>query len=952
MAINKKAILLILLTLQTFYVFSQNLDFFSDSIRARVLNRKAIILGMNSMHLQALNTFFYSLELRKKIYGNEHYNLGAVYSGIGIQYLALGQNDKSLEFLSLAEYNYRLRESYKTDPRIRLYRNFGNVFRSKLDFKEALRYYQESMNICSNQVNSSEEEIAEANYYLAEIYYLTNEYDKSLKLINQNIKNAYTEDQIMYYELLAFINQINDNTFEARKNYQSAIDLTTELYGDNHINVAIEYINFTLFLLSNNEFKSASEVLEKAYNNIKITQPEFGNELADYYDLKGYYYRNLPIEKQDVKSFAEEKKRNLNKAINYYLKALTALKFPVPYSIEDINSSENWLSLMDCINFLKRIGDTYKEIAGVEQNRQSEKYTRSLTDAIESYKIVGELIQKARMELSSDESKIQLTGLEYSTFQNLIETAFDTYSATNNHEFIELAFQSAERIKSSSVFDKLSNESALENSLIPDSLIQMEKRFNNTISIFSEKLFEENSEDAPDTTKINNYNTKIFEASRKREELNRYLESEYSDYYELKYSASLLSISEIQHKLAHNEIILEYILNEKDSLTELYTFVISKNRFDLIKQDVGGDFLKSIESVFHFMSDREYILTTNRESKKFCVSSNQLYKKLILPFVDEIQNKKITIVPDGKLSYIAFDGLLQNLPDTSKIIQFNKLDYLIKKFTINYSNSSNLLFKNSSSTKKIFNKAIAFAPEYQSDTFEIANQKIVLIPLPGAQKEVEDISKIINTKVFKGTEATEINFRNNTENYDILHLAMHAYINDSLPGFSRLAFSLDTSNVANSDGWLNTADIYNLNINAKLTVLSACNTGSGQLKKGEGIMSLARGFFYAGCPAIIMSLWEVEDQSGTQIMGSFYKNLKKGKAKDESLRQAKLEYLENSNSRRAHPHYWLGYINIGDNSPLYKSYDFYFFSLLILALIGISIDQTIRIKKARKKRAS
>ncbi len=356
--------------------------------------------------------------------------------------------------------------------------------------------------------------------------------------------------------------------------------------------------------------------------------------------------------------------------------------------------------------------------------------------------------------------------------------------------------------------------------------------------------------------------------------------------------------------------------------------------------------------MFHFMSDREYILTTNAQSKQFCVSANQLYKNLILPFYDEIKNKKLTIVPDGKLSYIAFDGLLQNLPDTTKTIQFNKLDYLIKEFSINYSNSSNLLFKKNRSTKKIINRAIAFAPEYQSDTFEIANQKIVLIPLPGAQKEVLEISKTINTNVFKGSEATESNFRSNIENYDILHLAMHAYINDSLPELSRLAFTFGTSENANSDGWLNTSDIYNLNTNAKLTVLSACNTGSGQLKKGEGIMSLARGFFYAGCPSIIMSLWEVEDQSGTQIMGSFYKNLKKGKTKDESLRQAKLEYLEGANSRRAHPHYWLGYVCIGDNSPLYKSYDFYFFSLLILLLIGISIDQTLRIKKARKKRAS
>jgi len=181
---------------------------------------------------------------------------------------------------------------------------------------------------------------------------------------------------------------------------------------------------------------------------------------------------------------------------------------------------------------------------------------------------------------------------------------------------------------------------------------------------------------------------------------------------------------------------------------------------------------------------------------------------------------------------------------------------------------------------------------------------------------------------------------------------MHANINDSLPGFSSLAFTIDNEKTNTGDGWLNTADIYNLELDAQLTVLSACNTGSGQLKKGEGIMSLARGFFYAGCPSIIMSLWEVEDQSGTEIMGAFYKYLKRGKTKDGALRLAKLEYLKTANSRRAHPHYWLGYVSIGNNSPLYKSYDFYFFSLLSLILVGISIDQTIRMKKARKKRAS
>ena len=100
-----------------------------------------------------------------------------------------------------------------------------------------------------------------------------------------------------------------------------------------------------------------------------------------------------------------------------------------------------------------------------------------------------------------------------------------------------------------------------------------------------------------------------------------------------------------------------------------------------------------------------------------------------------------------------------------------------------------------------------------------------------------------------------------------------------------------------------------------------------------------------------MSLWEVEDESGTQIMSSFYRNLKKGKTKDEALRSAKLEYLESAGIRTAHPHYWLSFVSIGDNSSLYISYDYYFFILLILAFAGIAVDQIIRIKKARKKQA-
>ncbi|HWS60228.1 MAG TPA: CHAT domain-containing protein, partial [Flavobacterium sp.] len=475
----------------------------------------------------------------------------------------------------------------------------------------------------------------------------------------------------------------------------------------------------------------------------------------------------------------------------------------------------------------------------------------------------------------------------------------------------------------------------------------------NTIANLNEKIFEEKSQTIPDSIKLVEYNNEIFEASHQREELNRIIESEYNDYYELKYSKSMLTAQNIQEKLKKDQVILEYYINDIDSLTELYTFVIGKQAIDFRKQKLPTKFHFWVENMFQFMSDSEYLLTKKSDAKEFCNTSNSLYKYLIQPFENELKNKKITIIPDGKLSYIPFDALLTSMPDTIKSIEFNKLDYSIWHYTFNYSNSANLLLSSKSKNKNGKIKTGAFAPEYrEEDIIDYAGQQIPLIPLPGIQKEVEKIAKLVTCKLFTGDDASEENFRKYAEEFDILHLAMHAFVNDSLPALSSFAFTQTKSDDLLKNGLLNTADIYNLKLNADLTVLSSCNTGMGALKKGEGIMSLARGFLYAGCPSIIMSLWEVEDNSGTKIITSFYNNLKRGKSKDEALRNAKLEYLESVNSRLAHPHYWLGFISLGDDKPLFTSYDFYFFIILIIALAGIGIDQLLRMKKARKKRAS
>ncbi len=782
-----------------------------------------------------------------------------------------------------------------------------------------------------------------------------NKYDKALEISENNIKYANDEDKFLYLDLLSFIYDIKKDFVKARNSYLDGIELAKSYYGEKSNEVADKYLSYSLFLIKINQFVEAESILNKAYQIIENQDIKDGILLAKYFFYSGDLFVKKTFESSGISEFKFQKKNNTNKAIELYWKGMDALRFPKVYTIDSVNI-ENVLSLSDCIQFLNKIGDNYVELWRLDDGEQK-TISESLNDAINIYQLAGTVIQEARKKISNDEGKIQLTSLEYNAFLSLIKAAYSAYSISNDNKYLELAFQNAERTRGSSIFDQLSNQFAKENSLIPDSILQKEDSLNTSITSLSSELYEENSKEHPDSDLTKRLSDKLFRQRQNREELYQYMEKNYSDYYDLKYSNAMLSAKDIQYRLSGEQVLMEYVLNERDTIsetdtiTELYLFLITKDNIHFMKQNISPTFVTDIENVFKFMSNSNFLFTKNADSKRFCVSSHNLYNDLIKPVLGKIENKNLTVVPDGKLSYIPFDALLKTLPDTSKMIEFNKLSYLIRDFCVNYTVSANLLFKNKNSNHKAGVSTLAFAPDYNNDTIEVGGRNHILVKLPGVKKEVQNISNVLRTTVFEGDSATKTNFLRNVENFDILHFAMHAFINDSLPAFSSMAFVQTENDKSNTKDLLTTADIYNLKLNAHLVVLSACNTGSGKLLKGEGIMSLARGFLYAGCPSIIMSLWEVEDISGTKIITSFYKNLKKGKNKDEALRLAKLEYLESSNSRLAHPHYWLGFVDIGDNSSFFISYDFYFFVILVLALAGIGTDQLLRIRKARSKRA-
>ena len=247
---------------------------------------------------------------------------------------------------------------------------------------------------------------------------------------------------------------------------------------------------------------------------------------------------------------------------------------------------------------------------------------------------------------------------------------------------------------------------------------------------------------------------------------------------------------------------------------------------------------------------------------------------------------------------------------------------------------------------------LAIAPTYENaDILAYGALRSEVTPLRWNQEEVADLGTYLSGDALVGSAATERRFKQDAAQYEVLHLATHALVNNQRSERSGLVFAPPSDSL--EDGLLQLHELYAMELPAQLAVLSACNTGGGQLEEGEGVMSLARAFAYAGCPSIVMSHWSVDDQATAQLMKYFYQYLSEGLNKSEALRQAKLSLLA-SDKLPANPFYWASFALVGDIQPLVQTskYErelmFFFLSLVTVALIATAI---YRLKEGRAHRA-
>lgn len=182
------------------------------------------------------------------------------------------------------------------------------------------------------------------------------------------------------------------------------------------------------------------------------------------------------------------------------------------------------------------------------------------------------------------------------------------------------------------------------------------------------------------------------------------------------------------------------------------------------------------------------------------------------------------------------------------------------------------------------------------------NPNAKLPQLPGTEKEAVEIAKILNAKPLIGKNATLKKVTSVMDDAPIIHLASHGIPSD----FGQIALT----EVALTDGesFLSAREIAERKLKAGLAVLSACETSGGFIIANEGVLGLARPFMMAGVPSVVVSLWQVPDDSTTDLMIEFYKNMQKEPDKAKALRLAILT----TKSKYPNPYAWSPFVLFGN----------------------------------------
>ncbi|BDS10189.1 CHAT domain-containing protein [Aureispira anguillae] len=745
--------------------------------------------------------------------------------------------------------------------------NLANMYREKSAYDKALEYYQQAMAIYKKEGASAK---------------------KLLGLTYLNIGVCYNRKQqnekaLAYYKRSKA--QLEQNPNPSKKQLISLYNSFSIVYRDlNALDKSMNYVQKALALQKETPYKRANTLTTLGYLYLKKKlYPKAREVLMEAFEIHpDKKHPNVAkIQLTLGQSWAGENKKK--KALEAYQKGMmilvqgfenTGMNNP---ALQNYNSSSrNLLKLLHAkAKLLSQMGADYCGLS------------------IETYQLASDLIFQMQKSYPNASTQLLLAKTTTPLHEEGFEVAFNAYQKDKTIKNLNQALFFAERTKSKLLLDNIATKTAKKMGGVPKELIQEEQNLYLNLAFYKKKWLE--ADRKQQTEKKQQLQQYIFDLDARIAQLQKRLAKEYPNYYEDQQQAiPTVEVVQDQFLKSNKEVLIEYFVSHQ----EVYAFVIHPS-FAKLEHIATKTSLEVFLSRFWASLLNPQTKMQNEEDafKYYVINAQILYEKLLKPLIPE-KVQELYIVQDEQLSFLPMAALLKSNSQEAGM-SYLDLDYLVHHYRFGYSYSAALLLHNLRHKSTDYQQSfLGFAP------FETVTPKDSFNALPYSLNEIEEATNLLGGNNFIGDQATFGQFCQ-TANASILHIASHGHVNRRYPEYSYLAFR--------GDQHLYAFEIQNIEIEADLVVLSACETGIGQFASGEGTLSLARSFMYTGVSSVLMTLWKIRDRSSAVLMNYLYQYLAEhGTSKLEALREAQRKYLQvDADPRTAHPYFWAAHILLG-----------------------------------------
>ena len=876
-----------------------------------------------------------AIRLRARAFGPEHPSMGSMYFNLGAAYL---RAERFWEAATIYEQlaAARVREYGPTNLRLHgVYNNLSWALKQSGDLSGALECIEKVWPIIRENYPPDDPAFAKQYEALGNLYDDLGDYERAAALhrqslaIRRNKLGEQHDDTAGSYFNLANELRKSGEIREALDAYSKAHDIYVAVLGEDH-SATIDCLRKKgLCYMELGEMGAAEELLTQSVQKQRQIHGEESLTAIDAISSLGLFYqKNKQFEQaetylQRARQLAEQYRgaQDVWTAETIYYLGLLYQEMG-----DYARSDAAFRSALQAMNVNPDNPDPtaaenpfliYHPLAGLGENagRRGE-YARAMFYFQHGQRVNSLLGRTRAHELGKD----QLLNNEIALTAQMLHYSFDQGRLRPEADPSALLAASG-RCKSVALLSAVKNARALEFSGVSPELLAEEKRLRlELIRRQSEKSrVQAQGLSATDNTLIA-ASTALREASEAYTQFIERLENTENRYFQLKYKTEPDGLTALQQSLEADQTLLEYFVAD----SRLYLFVIRKDTLavqatPLATPDTLRALVAQLRRGLTLPGGRKIPLESDliASAAPLTQAAVGLYRLLIAP-VEALLTERIVVIPDGPLGYIPFDVLLPEMPQRPD--RFHTYSYFGKEKKISYAYSTGMWMEMKNAAPPTPSEQLLamapFAPDPSqpervwalSEDSDL--QADTLRALSASEQETQAVARIFAGRRYVGGEATAARFKEYAGAYRMIHLSTHAQADEQSGAFSWLAFADDTDSSASTR--LYVRDLYGLTLQAETVVLSACETGLGRYKRGEGIISLARAFAYAGARSIVTSLWSVDDTATAELMQGFYENLKSGADKDRALWQAKNDYRAAHQKSGAHPFCWSGLIPVGD----------------------------------------